>query len=43
MAYMPMKKNDKSTDATNFGGGIPLTKKYTTNPLAYSCVSINFI
>ena len=37
------KENDKSTDATNFGGGTPLLEYSTTYPLFYFCVRINFI
>ena len=37
------KQNDRSTDATKFGGGIPLPEDSTIKPLVYICVSINFM
>ena len=37
------KENDKSTDATEFGCGRPLTLDSTTDSLVSLCVSIKFI
>ena len=37
------QKNDKSMDATNFGGGIFLPEYSKINPPIYLCVSINSI
>ena len=37
------KENDKSSDATNFGGGRPIPYNSTRISLVYLCVSINFI
>ena len=37
------KENDKSTDATNFDGGIPIPDNSTTISIVYLCVSIKSI
>ena len=37
------KKYDKSTDATNFGGGRPVPEDSTINPLVSMFVIISFI
>ena len=41
--YAYDKENYKSTDPTDFGGGIPLPKYSTTDSIVYLCVNINFI
>ena len=43
VACMPTKKNDKSTDATDFCDGRPPPKYSTTDYLIFLCVRINFI
>ena len=37
------KNNDTSTNATKFGGGIPLQADSKINPIVSLCVRINFI
>ena len=37
------KNNDRSTDATNFGGGRPLPEDSTMDPLIFFLFSIEFI
>ena len=43
MCGLHAHEKNKSTNATQFGGGRPQPKYSTINHLVYLCVSINFI